>query len=381
MADLISSFLNNYGSQILSAGMSYLANQDSASRATDVNTRFGGLNAKASEALIDAYTQNLAAQEGLKPTINNAIEKYADDRTANLEGLYEGTGNALDNYSLDLYRNLGSTDAEYTSGAGDYSGQITGAYESSIPYLESGYQGYEQAFTPYVAGGEDAQNFLRDIMSRDPSELTPSQQRLYERFLREANANVNASGLRGAGRAGVAAVNEGLADFYANMYDQNLNRSTAAADSLNQTGYGAAGATGGARKDLGEQMTQLTYGTGEKLAENARRLGDIRGDLTYSTGKQTADTRLQAGTKLQDTAFNTAQDLAKERLGTTTSLESGLATARGDTALGVGTTKAQALINQGISDADKSSVENYNRGKTFSQISDIFAGAKQKPVI
>lgn len=79
---------------------------------------------------------------------------------------------------------------------------------------------------------EPAIAYLQRVMAQQPDQLTPDQQRGLDDYQRNANARLAASGLRGAGRAGVASVNEGRAGFMSDAYSQNQRRSDAAAQRL-----------------------------------------------------------------------------------------------------------------------------------------------------
>jgi hypothetical protein len=79
---------------------------------------------------------------------------------------------------------------------------------------------------------EPAINYLQRVMAQDPNALTPEQQRGFADYQRGAQARLAASGLRGAGRAGVASVNEGAAGYMADAYGTNQRRSDTAAQRL-----------------------------------------------------------------------------------------------------------------------------------------------------
>lgn len=338
MADAISDFLNQYGGNLLQAGMQIYAQQDSAARANVLANTLQNLNAEAAKVLIEGgYQGSLAAAEGLKPEATRILNEYENFSGSNVGAYRTANQDIAEKYGTDM----GTT------------------YAESVPHMIEGYQGMEERLQPYIGAGDQALNYLTQQMGIDPSQLTPSQKRLMEKYHRDVAASTAASGLRGSGRAGVAAVNEGLADLYANFHDQNLARSGAAATALNTQGYGATGAAATGARDLGQQMTQLTYGTGQDIAKKA-------GDL---------------GAKTADQAFATGQQTAKERMETEGSLAQGLAKARQDTAQGIAQVKAQALNNTANTAAQKATLDTINRGTTFNTISNIFAGAKTAPLL
>lgn len=380
MADVITEFLNNYGGQIVGGALDYLTRSDAAAQGQALLNQFQTMNSDAAQTLIEGYNQQLAAREGLKPTIENNLGEYDTSTVGNLDTFTGDNAALASKYGIDLTEGLDNALGAYNTGAGQYSGTLDTALNTSAPILMAGYQGMENTLSPYMETGQQALNYLAQQMGLDPTQLTPSQKLMLEKYHRDIMGNLNASGLRGSGQAGVAATNRGLAELYAQFYDQNLARAGAAATALNQQGYGATGAVATGRKDLGQALTQLNYSTGEKQAENARRLGDIQGELAYTSGKDIAGTNLNLGQKSTDTTFNTMNNLAKERLNTMSSLETGLANTRADTAGNIAAAKAKALVNSATTEAQKKSLDDYNRGKTFETIADIFSNAKQTPI-
>lgn len=96
-------------------------------------------------------------------------------------------------------------------------------------------------YQPYTQAGMQGLAGIQAVASHDPSRLTPEQQRAMDDYRRGAASRLAASGLRGAGRAGVAAVNEGDAKLRASMFDANQRRGDAATSDLLRYGYQGAG--------------------------------------------------------------------------------------------------------------------------------------------
>ena len=103
------------------------------------------------------------------------------------------------------------------------------------------YAGVAGQYQPYAQSGRSALNNLQSVVSADPSQLTPSQELAMRDYRNQAASRLASSGLRGAGRAGVAAVNEGDAKLRAQMFDTNQRRGDAAATELARVGYNATG--------------------------------------------------------------------------------------------------------------------------------------------
>jgi len=194
-----------------------------------------------------------------------------------LTGAADIYGDALteagDAYSQRLRDTLAETLGEIDYGTWD-----------SIDALNRGLAGLEDAYAPYLEGGEDAVAYLSQVMGRDASQLTPAQQRMMADQKDAMRANLAASGLRGAGRAGVASFNEGEAALRANLYDQNQRQIDQAVQALGQYGFGATGNVASARGDF--------------AARKAGVLGDAantRAGLIGDAGRQIADVGLNIG--------------------------------------------------------------------------------------
>ena len=98
--------------------------------------------------------------------------------------------------------------------------------------IEEGNRQAQQRFNTVQEQAAPAQSYLRQQMVSDPSMLTPEQQQSLEDSRRDTGAALSASGLRGAGRAQVAALRQVEADQRAGFFDQNQRRADAAAQQL-----------------------------------------------------------------------------------------------------------------------------------------------------
>jgi hypothetical protein len=112
------------------------------------------------------------------------------------------------------------------------------------------YQGQESLYRPYVEGGMQGLAGIQAVASADPNQLTMEQGRAVEDYRRGAASRLAASGLRGAGRAGVAAVNEGDAKLRGSMFTENQRRGDAAKSDLMRYGYQGTGQTASALNSL-----------------------------------------------------------------------------------------------------------------------------------
>ena len=84
--------------------------------------------------------------------------------------------------------------------------------------------------------GTDA---LREIAASDPGQLTPAQQIALQDSQRDAVASLNATGLRGAGRSTVAALQDVDSRFRAGAIEDNLTRKQQAASRLSGEDFAA----------------------------------------------------------------------------------------------------------------------------------------------
>lgn len=114
----------------------------------------------------------------------------------------------------------------------DAAEEARAAAESQAAAVREGNRLAQARYEQRRQASEPAMAYLRQVMAQDPSTLSPQQQRQFDDFMRGSNARLAASGLRGAGRAGVAAVNEGAAQYRANAFGQNQQRSDSAARTL-----------------------------------------------------------------------------------------------------------------------------------------------------
>lgn len=113
-------------------------------------------------------------------------------------------------------------------------------------------QGYADQTSALLAGNEAAQarlaalgeqtagatDYLRRVVAHDPYTLTPGQQTGLEDTRRQARNSLAYGGLRGAGRAGVAAFNEADRRYTDAAYASNQARADAAAGQLSGQGFG-----------------------------------------------------------------------------------------------------------------------------------------------
>lgn len=142
----------------------------------------------------------------------------------------------------------------------------------ALPYLQTG-----------IDAGDAADLNLQGTMGLDPNSLTPSQQIGLEDTLRIGQQNLAAGGLRGAGRAGQAVLNDAARRYKAGAVDTNQGRADAATSTL--AGQGASARAGAANLEAGAGSADasdiLNVGMGN--AENAGNLPISQANLIGTT--------------------------------------------------------------------------------------------------
>lgn len=125
--------------------------------------------------------------------------------------------------------------------------EFRAAAERGIGAIREGTAGYQQTIAPLL---------------RSPDMLTPAQEIAREDLHREMNAQLAASGLRGAGRSGVAAFFDADRRFLADAMDRNQDRS-------DQARRGLAGIFA----DQGRSIANTEIGAGSQLGSSFQSEG------------------------------------------------------------------------------------------------------------
>lgn len=312
------------------------------------------------------YSDQLSQVEQGADTLRGITNSSMTDLVTLLRGADDKTRAAL----IDAYMNYGDyivpqvdQYGNVVEGATDrFAGDLAGTAADTADILREGSSSYQETYSPYMQSGEEARQYLMNVLGSDPSQLDPSQRRAFQAIKDENMATLAASGLRGAGRGGVAAVSEGTAAAMAEFERMNRARADNAASILGTQGFNATG----------------------RVADNTSRLNDAVADLRYKTGQQTAQQRFNTSTDVAKTKLGTAQDLAGKQYdtgnktadatrasegqvagiignyyGNVGSIEGGRYQARGTTALNKAVADATAAGNVGTVDYYKNDA--YNR--------------------
>jgi hypothetical protein len=248
----------------------------------------------------------------------------------------EALGQVSQKYGIDMAE-IGQA---YAKGMGD----VGAAYKGDVERLATGIEGtmsglagdvegaYGRAgekFQPLADAGAEAMGLLRQTAGGDASKLTPSQQRTLDKVRRSSINNLAATGMRGAGRAGIAAVNDAEAGYRADAEDQNQRRIDQAINSLFGAGSSATGnianlITGGASAGAGLRERGATTGLnlrekGSSLVANLdaqtvaklQAMGVDVAQLEASLSKAGADANLATERDIADLGYKTGTDVAR----------------------------------------------------------------------
>lgn len=271
----------------------------------------------------------------------------------------------VDEYGREVF---GATD--------QFIGDIGATAQTAGDILVSGSEGFQEAYSPYTETGQKALQYLQSVMAADPSQMTPEQRRMYDDAQRNAMATLAASGLRGAGRGGVASVVEGMNALDAAIFDANQARADQAAYELARTGYTATG----------------------KQAADTRQLASGLSNLAYQTGQQGAQQKFNVASDVAKTGLNTAFDIGGKQYGAESAIaqhgsgtgqniagnigsyysnigniEGGRHQARGDIALGKAATEASAAGQVGAQDYYRDQADSQLKGNTIGSVTSVLS--------
>ena len=263
----------------------------------------------------DAYADTVNAGFGnFRDAIGSAVGDYAGGMGEAYAGYGYGMGGASDEFGNAV-----------TANAEDYAGEIM---PSAWQYGDDLFAGQDAAmgyFDPYLETGDAALARLAETMAVDPNELTPEQQILLRDFRGDQAAKLAASGLRGAGAAGVGAQMRSEADLRAKLYSDNRDRADRATASLAQMGYGASGQganmtmnnatrAAGTMFDTTQKGLAAVKAAGDTAATNRFQTAADVAKVGYQTAADVARTGYQAAGTVANTGWTAANNIAGQQL-------------------------------------------------------------------
>lgn len=129
-----------------------------------------------------------------------------------------------------------------------------------------------------------ARSYLRNVLAQPADRLTPEQQRTLDEVNRTTANSLAVTGLRGAGRAQVAAIKDVVGGTRDRMIDVNRSRSDAAANQLSGDYVNAATNAARLDQDTGKAVGEAITKTGETVANvgtvNVANRGKTIADVT-----------------------------------------------------------------------------------------------------
>lgn len=244
----------------------------------------------------------------------------ADYRQTLVQGLSQyasGTTGAANRYGTDLRTTGKETARQLTEGGAGYGEDLSAiadtlgvTVDELVGRLDANAEKAAGNIKPYAEAGTEALESLRRLSGEDPSKLTASQQRQLDQLKRSSAQRLAASGLRGAGRAGVALANDAELGFRAKAEDENRARVDRAIASLFGTGSGAATALAGLTERTGTQGFNAGLSTADKMA----RLGETAAGADFDIAKAIAALNQGTGEKIAGNNLTTGNDIAAKNL-------------------------------------------------------------------
>ena len=206
------------------------------------------------------------------------------------------------------------------------SGHITQSSEQALAARREGNERATARFDPIVQAGDMSRDKLLEIAMSDPGSLTPGQTIMLNDLARHGDATAAAGGLRGAGRARMAMMDDLEGRAMARFFDSNRARSDAAIRDAPTHGIEARGAQAALDADTGRAGFDANLWAGSNLAGIEGRLGENLGgiemgvgerksELEADTGKAGYDANLWAGSNLADIEGNKGRNIANIEMG------------------------------------------------------------------
>lgn len=324
-------------------------NSSYANAASRLNTGYDQRQA-ISEQGADELIRLLTA--GLKDTTNlyrNSAYDYAQSADKN-----------VDKYAAYLDPILRQLTGGLSASSDLYGAQLGQTEQQTADRLQEGSDLFEQKLAPYTQAGDEALGLLRGIVGSDPNQLTDDQKYLLKDYIRDIQANLAASGLRGAGASGVAAFNEGLGRTRAELFKQNQARRDAAISALNNQGYSATTNVANNLNALKKSIADLRYKTGSTQAGNAFNVNSAIANAAYAQGKDVGGKKYDTLQRGAEAIYNTDRgigQLTDKYYADVGNVTGDRYSNRGDTVMGKAQVDASTGLNTGRVNASTEALE------------------------
>lgn len=335
---------------LVQGGISLVGNSLMNNDIEDASADFSKGAFQAAERINQGYDEQLGFREQGSDSLRQILDAGLVDTSTLLELASGKYGDELAavarQYATDMGMSLDNYGQQMTTGASLY-GMDTGITEQEAgQLLREGSEGFQEEYAPYTDTGDEALQLLREIMAINPEELTPGQRIILDKYMNDALATLSASNLRGAGRAGVASVNEGRARLYADLFDQNQQRRDRAIELGMRTGYDATGKTAANIQSLGDSLSDLRFKTGVDAARTQFTTGKDIAKTGLNLAKDVYGKAYTAGNTAAQADYNTTRDVSNltgQYYGNVGNVEGNRYQTRGDTAFGKAVNDASAL--------------------------------------
>lgn len=150
------------------------------------------------------------------------------------------------------------------------------------------------------AYGAPGANELRRQVTQSPYDFTPMQRIKLDDTGRQIRTRLAGSGLRGAGRAGVAVYNDGMQRAEAGMIESNLSRRDSAARTLGSNFTAGKTSQANLSADEGRQIANTEIGVGSQQAGRVAEAGNISGQEAVAQGRLVGGTIGEIGSIIAD---------------------------------------------------------------------------------
>lgn len=151
------------------------------------------------------------------------------------------------------------------------------AAQRGIGAIRAGTTGYADTIAPLMVE--------RPVMLPAYRGMTQADQIAREDIRRSALANLAASGLRGAGRAGIATVNDADRRFVADAAARDDNRRLSAMQTARASADSARRGLAGIRAQEGSAIANTEIGQGNRIADTAGTIGAVTAEGALSQGQ------------------------------------------------------------------------------------------------
>lgn len=162
--------------------------------------------------------------------------------------------------------------------------EMAAARDRGIAAIRAGTAGYADTIAPLLTE--------RPVMLPTHRGLTRTQEIAREDLLRQGRSTLATSGLRGAGRAGVAALMDTDRRFLAGAADRNDADRLTAHRTARVSADNARSGLAQIRAQEGGSIANTEIGQGNRMADNIQQAGTVTANATQQAGQQQANAGL-----------------------------------------------------------------------------------------